>query len=132
MRLMKSYKISNGYISDMSRSAEPLEGWLSFETPIEVGNCMVITDELIVDFVEQRARYITPTSFGQSQEDPGTPPDPSVALATVAACQAWVSRLEAGVTSPDSRRQRRRLSFGTTSTSRRGAQHLVTHSLAVN
>ena len=91
MPILQIYKTAAGYISEMSRTPPPFEDWLAFESPVGwTGPCLAVADTLIVDFVEHRARYITPDPMsGFTRPDPGTPPDADVVLATVASCEVW-------------------------------------------
>ena len=94
MPVLNSYKAADGYITELTKAVD-VDGWAAFQPPgIEFhGPCSIAVDDgnLSVDFNQQRIDFQAPDLMGQSQPDPGTPPDPSVVLATVAACQAWVS-----------------------------------------
>jgi len=95
MAILRIYKIIDNHISEMSRASPPVEGWEAFPISLDYsGPCFGITKDLEVDLVEHRARFIAPDMFGQTLPDPGTPPDVSTVLLTVAACQAWVSTAE--------------------------------------
>jgi len=112
MVFMTMYKADGSYITDVTWAALPLiEGYTAFNAPVEIDGCLAITDQLTVDFEEHRQRYIVPPPLSvqrlrrwdpelgrdrtpasdQTQPDPGPPPDPSIVLATVSACQTWVS-----------------------------------------
>jgi hypothetical protein len=96
MSFLQTYKTEGGYVSEMSRTPPGEPGWTAFDSPVEwTGPCLAVTDALVVDFAEHRARYIAPDPWGgASNPDPGTPPDPDVVLATVASCDAWADTAE--------------------------------------
>ena len=94
MPVLNSFKATDGYISELTRATDQA-GWTAFQSPgIEFhGACSISVDGngiLAVDFAQQRTDFQAPNLMGQSQPDPGTPPEPNVVLVDSDSVNTWM------------------------------------------